>query len=102
MDTAAYEAAGLYDPDAPDAADRLALLEHLEARGVPIEIMIRSDAIGSLHAAATDAQIRPGRVISIDEIAERSGLSVELARSVLLAAGVRLDDDDYREADVEL
>jgi adenylate cyclase len=102
MDTAAYQAAGLYDPDAPDAADRFALLEHLEARGVPIELMIRSDAIGSLHAAATDAQIRPGAVISVDRVAERVGISVELVRAVSLAAGVRLDDDDYRDADVEL
>jgi adenylate cyclase len=102
MDIAAYQAAGLYDPDAPDAADRLALLEHLDAHGVPIELMIRSDAIGSLHAAATDARIRPGAVISVERVAELAGISVELVRAVLLAAGVRLDDDDYRDADVEL
>jgi adenylate cyclase len=102
MDTAAYQAAGLYDPDAPDAADRLALLEHLDAHDVPIELMIRSNAIGSLHAAATDARIRPGAVISVERVAERAGVSVELVRAVSLAAGVRLADDDYRDADAEL
>jgi hypothetical protein len=37
MTAAEFEAAGLYDPQAPNAPDRLELLEWLAARGVTVE-----------------------------------------------------------------
>ena len=37
MDAAEYEARGLFDPKAPNAADRLALLEWLADRGLSID-----------------------------------------------------------------
>ncbi len=99
MDLAAYQAAGLYDPDAPGAPDRRALLEHLEARGVSIEQMLAADAIGSLHAASSDRRIRPGRVISADALAAEIGVTPDLLRRITLAAGLMIGDDDYRDAD---
>jgi class 3 adenylate cyclase len=101
MDAAAYEAAGLYDPDALDAADRLALLEHLESRGISLAQMVAAHAIGSLHAAATDVTIRPGRTMSVQAVAAEVGVPVDLLRRVTLAAGLMLGDDDYREGDVD-
>lgn len=101
MDAAAYEAAGLYDPDAPDAADRLELLEHLEARGVSVPQMVAALERGSLHAALTDLQIRPGQVMTAEEVAAEVGVPVPLLRRITLAAGVNLGDDDYRESDLE-
>ncbi len=101
MDLAPYEAAGLYDPAAPDAADRLALLEHLEARGVSVPQMVAALEIGSLHAAATDNRIRPGRAMSAAAVADEVGIPELLLRRVTLAAGVLLEDDDYRESDVD-
>ena len=101
MDVARYQAAGLYDPDTESAAERLALLEHLEARGVSLEQMIAADAVGSLHAASTDEQLRPGRAISADDVAAAVGISVDLLRRIALAAGIALPDDDYRESDIE-
>jgi adenylate cyclase len=99
VDTADLETAGLYDPAAPDAPERLALLEHLAERGVSIEAMRRAEAVGSLHSAASDSTVRPGERRTVDQIAAAAGLSVDLLRRVVVAAGVRIPDDDYRDAD---
>jgi adenylate cyclase len=99
VDTAEYEAAGLYDPESPDAPQRLALIEHLVGQGVTIDQMRRADAVGSLHSAASDLTVRPGARRNVEEIAAAAGLSVDLLRRVVVAAGVRVADDDYRDAD---
>lgn len=100
MDVADFTAAGLYDPAAPDAAERLALLEHLATQGVSLERMQQYDAIGSLHAAASDSSVRPGTPRTIAEIAPQSGLTVEQLRKVVAAAGIRIADEDFRDSDV--
>jgi adenylate cyclase len=101
MEAADYEAAGLYDPEASDAPERLALLEHLAGQGVGIEQMQQADAIGSLHAAASDGSVRPGKRRTIEEIAPQARLTVEQLRRVVAAAGIRIADDDFRDVDVE-
>jgi adenylate cyclase len=101
MDLAAYQAAGLYDPDTPGASDRRTLLEHLEARGVSIEQMLAADAIGSLHAASTDIRIRPGPVMSAETLAAKIGVTPDLLRRITLAAGLAIDEGDYRDSDAE-
>jgi adenylate cyclase len=99
VDTEEFEAAGLYDPAAPDALERLALLEHLVAQGVPIDAMQKADAIGSLHSAASDSTVRPGERRTIEQVADAAGISVDLLRRVVIAAGIRVADDDFRDAD---
>lgn len=101
MDVAAYQAAGLYDPEAPGAADRLELLRYLEGRGVSLAQMVEADKNGALHAANTDERIRPGKPMSAAALAAAIGISPDLLRRVTLAAGLSIDDDDYRESDVE-
>jgi class 3 adenylate cyclase len=56
-----WQEAGLYDPDAPAAADRLALLEFLTAQGCDLEEMLEADASDRLFAVAGDRMIRPPR-----------------------------------------
>jgi len=101
MDPAEYEAVGLYDPSAPDATDRLALLEYLAARGMTIAEMVDAHERQALHAAASDARIRPGRRLTAQEVADAVGITVDLVRRISLSAGVVLADDDYRESDIE-
>lgn len=96
-----YQAAGLYDPDAPDAAARLALLEHLRAQGTSLEEMVAAQARDALHATASDQRIRPGRRMSVQEVAREVGISVDLLRTITVASGVVIPDDDYRETDIE-
>jgi adenylate cyclase len=101
-DAGDFESAGLYDPAAPDAADRLALLQHLDAAGVTIPQMLDALAKGSLHAALTDTLIRPGRPMSAEEVAKETGLSVDLLHRITLAAGVPIREDGYRESDLDI
>lgn len=61
MDAASWQAAGLYDPAAPNAADRLALLEFLTEQGCDLEEMVEAQARDRLFALAGDRMIRPAR-----------------------------------------
>jgi len=101
VDVADWERAGLYDPSAPDAADRLELLTYLATQGMNLDDLLAAEARGSLHAALSDSRIRPGRPISVDEVSAAVGISSDLLRKVTLAAGVPLNDKDYREDDFE-
>ena len=52
------EAAGLYDPTAADAEDRLVLLDHLLGEGCTVDELVAADAAGRLVSAAADAHLR--------------------------------------------
>src|SRR5262245_35774616 len=88
MTAADYRAAGLYDPGAPDAADRLALLEWLAARGVTLAQMVEAARDASLSGLAGDLALRPGRRTTARDLAREYGLTVEQVRKVSLAAGL--------------
>ena len=90
MTAAEFEAAGLYDPKAPNAADRLELLEWLAARGVTVEQMVRAArTIGhSLSGLAGDLALRPGERYTLAQVAERAGVPIERVRQLNLAAGL--------------
>jgi class 3 adenylate cyclase len=61
MDVPAWRDAGLYDPAAPNAADRLELLEYLTEQGCDIEEMVEANRNGRLFALSGDRKIRPAR-----------------------------------------
>jgi adenylate cyclase len=88
MDGAGYEAAGLYDPDAPNAAERLDLLEWLAARGVTVDQMVDGLARGQLVSLAGDV-LRAGDTprLTVAEIAELSGTTPDLVTRLWRAAG---------------
>ena len=65
MDAAEFEARGLFDPKAPNAADRLALLEWLADRGLSIEQMVDAATANRLTAVAGDLALRPGERLFI-------------------------------------
>ncbi len=95
MTASDFEAAGLYDPRAENAAERLELLEWLAARGASIEQMVTAHRAGLLMGVASDLVLRPGPRMTAREVAERFGLDVEYVRRVSLALGLppRSDDD---------
>lgn len=89
MGPADFEAAGLYDPAAPHAADRLALLEWLAERGVTIEQMVRADREKSLSGLAGDLALHPpGPLLTLAEMATRIGVAPERLEAILLATGL--------------
>jgi class 3 adenylate cyclase len=61
MDATEWQQAGLYHPAAPDAADRLALLQYLEEQGCDLEEMLDAESRDRLFALAGDRILRPSR-----------------------------------------
>jgi adenylate cyclase len=104
MTATEFEAAGLYDPKAPNAADRLELLEWLAARGVTVEQMARAARGHSLSGLAGDLALRPGERYTLAQVAERAGVPIERVRQLSLVAGLPptmpadpvFTDDDVR------
>jgi adenylate cyclase len=96
MDAAEFEAHGLYDPKAPNAADRLALLEWLVDRGLSAEQMAEAAAAGRLTAVAGELVLRPGERLTMLEVAESTGLTVEQIRQQSLTIGLPVEDVDER------
>ena len=54
MNVRDWEEAGLYDPDDPNASERLALLEYLTERGATLEQMVEAHQVCSLPGLAGD------------------------------------------------
>jgi adenylate cyclase len=84
---AELERAGLYDPGAPDAADRLALLQYLLDLGATLDDLLEEDP-RELPILATTLRLWPSRSrFTLDEAAARSGVDVRLLRRTWRAAG---------------
>lgn len=93
MDVAPFVAAGLYDPEAPAASDRLALLEYLDGLGATVAQMVEADAEGVLFALSSFlAAFPPVERLTLGQAAERSGRTVQWIRRLLLAEGLPVDD----------
>jgi adenylate cyclase len=82
------EAAGLYDPAAPDAAERLALIEWLMQHGATVEQMVRCARRGSLSDVAGELGRSGGPLLTLAEAAARTGISVERIRAIRFASGL--------------
>jgi hypothetical protein len=83
-----FRAAGIYDPDAVGAPERLELLEYLDGRGVALEAMVESDRAGALAALASELPLRtPGAPLSIEAVATAAATTVDRVRRVRNAAG---------------
>lgn len=95
MDLGAYEAAGLYDATWPEAAQRVELLEFLEAEGCSLEEMIAANERGRLFALAGDRKVIPERdQFSLVQIADRVGMPIADVRSIWRALGMVSPADD--------
>ncbi len=106
MNTGQFIEAGLYDPDAPDANERLALLQLNVAHGVPIEDMIESRDQGRLALlAGRRVNLGGPTPLSLRDIATRTGEPIETLGRIWRAAGFAEPDQDepmYTEASLEL
>ena len=105
MDAAEFEAAGLYDPLAPEAAERLELLTWLASQGATIEQMVHAAREGSLVGLAGDLALRPTPALTLTDLATSIGLPVEQVRGIVLASGLPSGSPNQRtftETDVEM
>ena len=105
-DDAELEALGLYDPTAPDASDRLEMIELSLDHGATIDEIRAAIAENRLHAVPAERVIAPGTErLTLDEVVARAGVDPGFARQVWRALGFVEPDPDARvcsEADVNL
>jgi adenylate cyclase len=89
-DLAMLAAAGLYDPAAPQAAQRRALIAWLLAQGISAEEIVAAVRRGStLTGLAGDLALRPGRDrLTLRDLAARAGLPLGRVEDILLAAAL--------------
>src|SRR5690242_8471902 len=99
-------AADLYDPDAPDADDRRAVLEYLTGLGLSVADITDAMAGRGLSQLAADRVLwgDSGPTLRAPEAARRVGLSEQAFARVVRAAGLPDPGDApvFRDADVEL
>jgi adenylate cyclase len=76
---------GLYEPNAPDAADRLELLRYVLSRGATVQQISESRSLGDL---ALDLNLRPGPRFELGEVVATAGLEWEDAERLLTALGL--------------
>lgn len=82
-----FEAAGLYDPAAEDASQRLAFLEYLIGLGATIEDLLAAPP-GDLALVASNIALWGSRQrLTIDEVAVRGGVDRQLIAKLWRAAG---------------
>jgi adenylate cyclase len=100
MTAAEFEGAGLYDPAAPNAADRLALLEWLGALGATIPQIVDAQRRGALHTLPGELALDAGRYLRLAEVAARAGVSAERIEQIRLSVGLPpVDPDEPRFSD---
>jgi adenylate cyclase len=104
VDVEALRAAGLYDPDAPNAEDRMALLRWIADHGISVERMAEAKRSGSLTGLVADGVVRPGNRVTLADAARRCGLSPDEVQQVWQATGFAPVDPDaavFTDADIE-
>lgn len=105
MDEATFVSAGLYDPDAPRAADRLELLEYLTRLGATLDDLKVAHADETLQSLVIELVRRgAGPLLTSREAAQRSGVELETLERILRAAGLAAVDPDvpmFRAADAD-
>jgi len=97
MDLEELRRAGLYDPDMPDADERLALLRLLDERGVTVEEMVEALEEGRLVGLAVDTVVRPsGERITFAQLCARAALDPDLGLTLLRTVGFAQPEPEDR------
>ncbi len=86
MEPDELHALGVYDPKQPDAPLRLELLQYLVELGATGEELVTYQ--DTLPALAGVLAIRGGPALTLEEVAERSGMTTDEVRDLALAAGM--------------
>jgi adenylate cyclase len=88
VDALELQRLGIYDPSAPDAEDRLRLLQALGESGAERDALVRAAATNSLGALALELALRgPGAGVVFDDASREAGLDTESASALWRALG---------------
>jgi adenylate cyclase len=91
-----WTAAGIYDPTAPDAANRLELFEWIASHGVSIDQMVAACNAGEITSVVGDLALRPGERITMVDVARATGLALDAVRDLSRAIGMPVLRDDEK------
>ena len=91
------ERLGLYDPLAPDASDRLALIRYVLSRGATLDEVTAETA--NLGKLALDLNIRARGPLTLREVGDSAGLDWPTTLRLMTAAGLWTDPDLLLTAD---
>ncbi len=80
----------LYDPLAPDAADRLELIQYVLGLGATLEDVAGASNLGEL---ALDLTLRPRGLLTLGEVAASAGIDWPTTLRLLTAIGLSTDPD---------
>jgi adenylate cyclase len=94
LSPAEFESLGLYDPNQPDAAPRLALLEYLVSVGATADDLVTYR--NELPGLASVVAIRAGDALTPAQAAERAGMSIQKLLQLRRAAGFAEPGPDDR------
>lgn len=101
-----FQVLGLYDPDAEDAEDRLALLHFLLDHGVDVSEMQEANQDGRLHVLAVDGLVRPRtHRMTLQQAADQLRISPETCLRIWRALGFadpEPDEEIFSESDIEM
>jgi adenylate cyclase len=84
------ERLGLYEPDAPDAPERLELIRYVLGLGATLEDVTRASNLGEL---ALDRTLRPRGPLPLREVAAAAGIDWPTTLRLMTAAGLATDPD---------
>lgn len=93
VDLETLAAAGLYDPEAPDAPERAELLRYLLDSGATMEEMLEAHPQGNLTSLVFDRRLRVGEM-SAAQLAQRSGTPLPEVLETYRLLGVPVLDPD--------
>src|SRR5437763_13582271 len=85
LTAAEFQALGVYDPGAPNAALRIELLEYLVGLGATADDLVAYR--DELPGLASVVAIRGGQALTMSEAVKRSGVSEEKLLQIMRAAG---------------
>ncbi len=84
------ERLGVYDPQAPDAADHLELIRYVLALGATLEDVTAATNLGQL---ALDLTLRPRGPLTLREAVAAAGIDWPTAARLMTAVGISTDPD---------
>ena len=90
------ERLGLYDPMAPDAAERLELIRYALTAGATVADVVAASNLGEL---ALDMTLRPRGSLTLGEVVETTSTPWPLAQRLLTAVGLSTNPDLLITAD---
>jgi class 3 adenylate cyclase len=88
ISVAELRTAKLYDPTAPGATERLAVLQWLAEHGATLEQLVSAAQTGAFLGLAADLAREPGPRLTLTELSARTGVPIERIEATRFAAGL--------------